>query len=70
MTRKEMYEVFGDIVMTTAETAAWAGDQYSHPDHGVCAAVFYPVHNNEIICLYRDADTIPVAYGLLNEPRY
>ena len=70
MTREAMYDIFGEVVMAAAEQADWAGDEYSHPQHGVCAAVFYPVHQNEIICRYRPGSDTVLAYGLLNEPCY
>ncbi|QRQ81922.1 hypothetical protein [Paralysiella testudinis] len=70
MTRKAMYDIFGDIVMHQAVTAAWHGDEYTHPKHGVCRAVFYGVWQNEIVCLLKPGSTQPVAFYLMQRPQY
>ena len=70
LSKSDIYAIYGEGIMAAAEAADWHGDEYSHPQHGVCAATFYPLPagGNEIICLWRVGDEIPKAYALLHPP--
>lgn len=66
LTRAQIISVFGELAINNAEKAQWAGDIYTHPQHGECRAVLYKTLCGHLVTLYKGKRRTPVGYGIIS----